>query len=106
MPPSWPAVVDLSTPGHPLVEEGRSPLTRPGPDPGRSEAAEHRRHDAEDRGVVTRDRVVGVVVGEQPHVAVLALERLDGRLALDHRRDDLAVLGGLLLADDDVVAVA
>ena len=43
---------------------------------------------------------------QQPDVAVLALERLDGGLAVDHRGDDVAVLGGRLLADDDVVAVA
>ena len=34
-----------------------------------------------------------------------ALERLDGRLALDHGRHDVAVLGGRLLAHDDPVAV-
>ena len=48
---------------------------------------------------VAVDRVVGVVVGEQPDVAVLALERLDGGLAVEQGGDDLAVVGGRLLAD-------
>ena len=43
---------------------------------------------------------------QQPDLAVLALEGLDGGLAVDQRGHDLAVLGGLLLADHDVVAVA
>ena len=43
---------------------------------------------------------------QQPHVPVAALVGLHRRLAVDHRRDDLAVLGVRLLADDHPVAVA
>ncbi len=46
------------------------------------------------------------VAGEQPGVAVALAEHLDGRLAVEHRRDDLAVLGRALRAHDDPVAVA
>ena len=38
-------------------------------------------------------------------MAVALLERLDGGLAIDHGRDDFAVLRVLLLPDDDPVAV-
>ena len=43
---------------------------------------------------------------EQPDLAVLALEGLDRRLVVEHRRDDVAVVGARLLAHDDPVAVA
>jgi hypothetical protein len=56
--------------------------------------------------VVTVDRLVRGVAGEQPRLAVALLEDLDGRLVVEHRRNDVAVLGGLLFAHDDVVAVA
>ena len=68
-------------------------------------AAENRHHLAEDGGVVAEDRREGGVVGHQPDVPVALLERLDGGLAVDHGRDDLAVLRALLLADDHPVAV-
>jgi hypothetical protein len=45
-------------------------------------------------------------VRQQPDVPVAPLERLDRRLAVDHRRDDLAVLSGGLLTYDHPVAVA
>ena len=72
----------------------------------RSDAPQDRGDLAEDGGVGAVDRLVRRVVGQQPDVPVLALERLDGRLALDQGGHDLAVLGGLLLAHHDVVAVA
>src|SRR5215212_10395666 len=59
-----------------------------------SDLAENRRDDAEDAGLVAVDRLVGVVVGQQPDVPVLALQRLHGGLAVDQRRDDLAVVSG------------
>src|SRR5580700_6002719 len=68
-------------------------------------AAENRYHLAEDGGVIAEDRREGRVVGHQPDVPVALLERLDGGLAVDHGRDDLAVLRVLLLADDDPVPV-
>lgn len=42
----------------------------------------------------------------QPHLTAGALERLDGGLAVQHRRDDVAVVGDVLLAHDHPVAVA
>ena len=71
-----------------------------------SEAAQHRGDDAEDGGLGAVDGLVGLVVRHQPHLAVLALEGLDGGLVTDQGGDDLAVAGGLLLADHHVVAVA
>src|SRR5579875_454183 len=68
-------------------------------------------HDlAEDARLVPEDRGVSRVVRDQPHMPVALLERLDRRgalspLALDHCRDDLAVLRVRLLPDDDPVAV-
>ena len=56
--------------------------------------------------VVAEDRLVVGVVRHQPDVAVALLEGLDGRLAVEHGRDDVAVLGGRLLPDDHPVAVA
>jgi hypothetical protein len=44
-------------------------------------------------------------VRHQPDVVVCALERLDGGLAVDHRRDDVPVVRDGLLADHDPVAV-
>src|SRR5580693_5301610 len=68
-------------------------------------AAENRYHLAENGGVVAEDRREGRVVGHQPDVPVALLEGLDGGLAVDHGRDDLAVLRVLLLADDHPVPV-
>jgi len=68
-------------------------------------AAENRYHLAENGGVVAEDRREGRVVGHQPDVPVALLEGLDGGLAVDHGRDDLAVLRALLLADDHPVPV-
>src|SRR5690349_11723922 len=85
---SWPASRSSST-------EGRA-----------SDLPQDRGDDAQDRGVGAVDRVVRRVVRQQPHLTVLALERLDGGLAVDQRGHDVAVLGRLLLADHDVVAVA
>src|SRR5512146_1205643 len=93
------------------ILSGRGQQTHPtydvkgGPDIP-SDTSEDRGHLAEDRRVGAVDRVVRRVVRQQPDLAVLALEGLDGRLAVDQRRHDLAVLGGLLLADHDVVAAA
>ena len=70
---------------------GRTPRRRTASDPART------RHLAEDRGVVAVDGGVGLVVRHQPHVAVLALERLDRRLVVQQRRDDVAVVGRRLL---------
>src|SRR6478609_3812074 len=71
-----------------------------------SDPAQDRGDLAEDGRLVAVDRVVGLVVRHQPDVAVLALERLDGGLVVEHGRDDVAVVGGRLLAHDDPVAVA
>jgi len=68
-------------------------------------AAEDRYDLAENGGVVAEDRREGRVVGHQPDVPVALLEGLDGGLAVDHGRDDLAVLRVLLLADDHPVPV-
>ena len=71
-----------------------------------SHAAQHGHHLAEDGRVVTGDRLVGGVVREQPHMAVLALEALDRGLAVQHGGHDVAVLGDRLAADRHPVAVA
>ena len=79
----------------------------PSPGCGRSShPPEDRRHLAEQGGVVARDGRVRRVVRHEPDVAVAAPVRLDGGLAVDHGRDDLAVLRHRLLPDDDPVAVA
>src|SRR6476619_616309 len=75
------------------VCSGNSPIGGKASDP-----AQHRGYFTENRGVGAVDGIVGGVVRQQPHISVLALERLDRRLAVDHRGDDLAVLGGGLLA--------
>src|SRR6478752_2799061 len=85
------------------------PLINPGPDPvipGGSDPPQHRCHLPDDGGVGAVNGIVVGVVRQQPHLSVLALERLDRGLAVDQCCDDLAVLCRLLLADDDVVAVA
>src|SRR3954452_18371656 len=75
--------------------------------PGRDlDPAQYRCDLAEYCRVVTVDRLIRVVVRQQPHVPVLALERLDRSLTVEHRRHDLAVLGAGLLTYDHVVAVA
>src|SRR6478735_895098 len=71
-----------------------------------SEPAQDRRDLAEDRRVVAVDGREVRVVRQEPHVPVGALERLDRRLVVEHRGHDVAVLGVLLLAHDDPVAVA
>src|SRR2546421_1954856 len=71
-----------------------------------SDSAEYRYHAAQDGRVVTGDRLEGRVAGQQPDVAVPVPVRLDGRLTLDHRGHDLAVVGRGLLAHDHPVAVA
>src|SRR5690606_16038523 len=71
-----------------------------------SEAPQDGHDPPEHLGVVPVDGGVGVVGGEQPHVAVLALEGLDRRLVLDERSDDLPVLRHRLAPHDDPVAVA
>src|SRR5690606_339872 len=58
-----------------------------------SQAAQDRDDAPEHLGVVARDRVVRGVVRHEPDVAVGAAQALDRGLAVDHRRDDLAVLG-------------
>ena len=70
-----------------------------------SYTAQDRHHLAEDGGVVAEDRREGRVVRHQPDVPVALLERLHRGLAVDHGRDDLAVLRALLLPDDHPVAV-
>ena len=42
----------------------------------------------------------------EPYVAVASLERLDGCLVAEQCSDDVAVLGVMLLAHDDPVAIA
>ncbi|CAM5715579.1 hypothetical protein MAUB1S_00471 [Mycolicibacterium aubagnense] len=64
-------------------------------------------HDlAEDDRVIARDRIERRVVRHEPHLALGALEGLDRGFAVDHRRDDVAVVGHVLLAYDDPVPVA
>ena len=69
---------------------GASPLSG-------SDRAQHRDDLAEHLGVVAEDRLERRVAGEQPGVAVALAEHLHGGLAVEHRRDDLAVLGVVLL---------
>ena len=59
---------------------------------------------AEDRGVVTVDRLEGPVVRHQPDLPVLALEGLDGRFVVEHGRDDVAVVGRRLLFSQTFVS--
>ncbi len=61
---------------------------------------------AENRRLGAVDRIVGGVVGHQPHLVVAPSIGLDRRLALDHRGDDLAILGNRLLPHDNPVTVA
>src|SRR5690242_5475345 len=61
---------------------------------------------SEDHRVVSVDRLEGRVVRHQPDLGLGLLERLHGRLAVDHGSDDVTVLRGLLLPDDHPVAVA
>ena len=56
--------------------------------------------------MVSVDGVERGVVRHQPHLAVLALEGLDGGLVVEHGRDDVAVVGIGLLPHDDPVPVA
>jgi hypothetical protein len=44
-------------------------------------------------------------VGEQPDVPVTVLERLHGRLTVDHGCDDVSVFSAGLLTDDHPVPV-
>ena len=71
----------------------RWPTRRPRVPDAPSDASHHRHDLAENRGVVAVDGLERVVVGEQPHLTLLLLQGLDGGLAVDHRGDDLAVLG-------------
>ena len=69
-----------------------------------SDLPEDADHLAEDLGLAGDDRLVGVVLGLQADGVALAEEPLHGRLVLDHRDDDLAVVGVVGGMDDDVVA--
>src|ERR1044072_4521231 len=71
-----------------------------------SDAPQYCHYLAEDGRVVAGDRLIRGVVGEEPDMAVLALEALDGGLAFQHRGPDVAVLGDGLAPDGDPVAVA
>jgi len=61
---------------------------------------------AKHRRFVARDRIKSGVVRHQPHLTPRSLECLDGRFTVDHRRDDVAVVGNVLLTHDHPVAVA
>src|SRR5699024_7126540 len=81
--------------------EGRSAEGRRG-----SDRPQHRHDLAEDLGVIAEDRGEGRVVGHEPDVVVALDEGLHRRLAVDHRRDDLALLRRALGAHHHPVAVA
>src|SRR5439155_21521778 len=76
---------------------------RPG---ARSDPAQDGDDAAHDGGVVAGDRLERRVLRQQPGVPVTVAVGLDGRLAVEHRRDDLPVVRRRLLADDHPVAVA
>src|SRR5258708_1391649 len=61
---------------------------------GALDLADHRHDPAEDRGIIARNRVERRIVWQQPDLICAALERLHGGLAVDHRRDDVAVVSG------------
>ncbi len=68
--------------------------------------AQHGHDLAEHLGVVTQNGLEVGVAGEQPSVAVTLPEHLDGGLGVEHRCDDVTVLGGFLLTYDYPVTVA
>src|SRR5258708_23014516 len=83
----------------------------PGTKPGASsstclaEHPDHAAHHADQVHVRGHDRLVGRVLGDQLHVAVAALEALDGRVAIHQRHHDRAVGGFLLGTYEHEVAV-
>src|ERR1017187_593063 len=70
-----------------------------------SDSAQDSYDAAENLRLITGDGRIGRVVRHQPDVAVGALEGLYRRLAVDHRRDDIAVLSYGLLTDNHPVPV-
>src|SRR5204863_431252 len=57
-----------------------------------SELAQYRHDFAQDGGVIAEDWLEGLVVGNEPHVVLGTFERLDCRLALDHRGHHVTVV--------------
>src|SRR5690606_28853754 len=82
------------------------PLETAAPGWTRSDPAQHGDDSSHDRGPLTRDRVVGRILRQQPHLPVPALVGLDRGLTVDQRRHDLTVFSGGLLPYRHPVAVA
>ena len=64
----------------------------------------HRFDKTDDLGFAAVNGVVIFVFRQEPDLAVSSAQALDGCLITDARYDDLTVVGGLLGADDDLVA--
>src|SRR5262249_33956831 len=67
--------------------------------------ADHRHDSTENRGLIARNGIERWIVRHEPHLIPSALERLDGGFPVDHRRDNVAVVGGVLLTYHHPVAV-
>src|SRR5690625_1735738 len=72
----------------------------------RSEPADDGDDEAHDLGVGAVDGLVVLILRQQPLMTGLALEGLDRGLTVEQGRDDLSVVGGVLLAHDDPVVMA
>src|SRR5690348_2172839 len=72
---------------------------------GPSDAAQDRDDDAQDGRLVAVDDLVLRITRFEQHMAVAAPVDLHRGLAVDHRGDDLAGMGLLLLADDHDVTI-
>lgn len=59
----------------------------------------------DDRRLIAEDRLVPRISGHQPNVAISPLEGLHRGLPVNHRGDDLTVLGDGLLTDDQPVSI-
>src|SRR5580693_4694761 len=68
--------------------------------------ADHGDDLAEHGRVVAGDGIERRVVRHQPYLTARTFERLDGCLAVDHGRNDVAVVGDMLLSHDHPVVVA
>ena len=90
-----------------LIQTAKVTRERPGRGSMRSDSAQTTSRPGRStcRGLVAVDGGVGGVVRHQPDVPVAALQCLDRGLAVDHRGDDVAVVGGGLLANHYPVAV-
>ena len=55
--------------------------------------------------MIAEDGLVGAVLWQEPRVSIALLKNFDGCFLIQHGRNDIAVLGGLLLTHDDPIAI-